>query len=77
MILYFITYCLYTLEARSFPMRDRNGMDSDGGEGKKDLGGAEGGQTVIRTHCIRQDSIYNTEGKDLHTASSKDSVSTY
>lgn len=39
-----------------------------GWEGRKKLGGVEGGETVLRIHCIRKTSIFNKMwwGKELY-----------
>lgn len=44
-------------------MRDRKGMDLDRRGGRKDLGGAEGGETVFRVYCMRKESMFNKRGR--------------
>lgn len=34
-------------------------MDLDGRGGEEELGGKEGGETIIRIYCIRKKSIFN------------------
>lgn len=49
----------YPLEACSFLMWDRKGVDPDGKGGGEELGEVEGGETVIRTDFVRKESIFN------------------
>ena len=49
----------YLLEACSFLMRDRKGVDLDGRRGGEELGGVEGGETIIRIYYVRKKSIFN------------------
>lgn len=38
-------------------MRDRKGGDPDGRRSGEELGGAEGGETIIRIYCVRGKSL--------------------
>ena len=58
-----ILLCYYLLEVYSLLMRDRKGMDLDRRGGRKDLGGAEGGETVFRVYCMRRESMFNKRGR--------------
>ena len=42
--------CYHFLEACSFLMRDKKGVDANGQAGGKDLGGVEEEKTVIRIY---------------------------
>ena len=44
----------YLLEACSFLMRDRKGVDLEGKGGGEELGGINGGKTVIRIYYMRK-----------------------
>jgi hypothetical protein len=44
-------------------MRDGKGVDSHSKGGMVKLGGAEGRETLIRTYCIRKESIFNKKRK--------------
>lgn len=39
-------------------MRDRKEVDLDGGQGREELGGVEGGETVTRIYYVRK-TIFN------------------
>lgn len=59
-LIYLIIFCFvmidcYILKAYFLLMRDRKGMDPEGGRGGEELGGLEGGDTVIRIYCIRKE----------------------
>lgn len=45
-------------------MRDRNQVDPDGRGGREQLGGLEGGKTVIMIYLLRKESIFNKRGKE-------------
>jgi hypothetical protein len=48
-----------------FPVRERNQVDLDGGEGRhKELRGAEGGKTIIKTYCVFKKTISNKRKKE-------------
>ena len=51
---YFFLFGCYLLEACSFLMRDRKGVDLDGRDGGEELGGVEGEETVICVYCMRK-----------------------
>lgn len=55
-------YC-QLLEAFSFLMRARKGVDLDGREGGEELQRVEGGKTVFRLYCLRKESMVNNKGK--------------
>lgn len=40
-------------------MRDGKGVDPDGRGSGKELGGVEGGESVIRVYYMRKESIFN------------------
>lgn len=44
-------------------MRARKGVDPEGRGGGEELGGEEGGKTIIRIYCMRKDSIFNKRKK--------------
>ena len=48
----------YLLEACSFLMRDRKGVDLDGRDGGEELGGVEGEETVIRIYYVRKNIFF-------------------
>lgn len=45
-----------------FFSNDRKGTDLNGSEGGKELGGVQGGGTVIKIYCLRKESIFNKRG---------------
>jgi hypothetical protein len=47
------------LEACSFLVRDRKGVDLERRESGEELGGARGGETIVRRYCMRIESIFN------------------
>lgn len=49
----------YLLEACSFPVRDRKGVDLEERGGRDELGGAAEGETVIILYCMRKQPIFN------------------
>ena len=51
---YMIMFCCYLLEACSFLMRDRKGVDLKGQGGEKELVGVEGGETIVKIHYMRR-----------------------
>lgn len=53
-------YC-YFLEACSFLTRARKGVNPDGKGSRENLGGMEGGETVIRVYYIIKESSFNQE----------------
>jgi hypothetical protein len=44
-------------------VRDRKGVDLDRRRGRKELGGVEGGETLIRIYYVRKQSISNKRGR--------------
>jgi hypothetical protein len=42
----------YLLEARPFLKRDERGLDLEGRGSGEELGGEEGGETVVRKYCM-------------------------
>lgn len=56
---YFVLFGSYLLEAYSILMRDKKAVDPEGSGGGKELGGAEGGETIVRIYSIRKESISN------------------
>jgi hypothetical protein len=44
-------------------MRDRKGVDLEGRGGGEELGGVEGGKTIIGIYCTREESILNKRKK--------------
>ena len=66
MVLFFSCYILYyyyPLEACSFLMRRKKGSGS-GWEGSgEELGGVEGGETIIGIYCMKKESIFNKRQK--------------
>ena len=59
LIFYFVIFGCYLLEACSFLMRDRKGVDLEGRRGGEDLGRVEGEETIIRIYYMRKESIFN------------------
>lgn len=53
----------YLLEASSFLMRDRKGVDPDGRGGVEEPEGGEGRETALQLHCMRKESMFNKGGK--------------
>ena len=53
----------YLLEACSFQMRDRKGVDPNGRGGRDQLARREGGETVIMVYCMRKESVFDKKGK--------------
>ena len=49
----------YLLEACSFLMTDRKGVDPEKRRGGEELGGVQGRESIIRVYCIKKDSILN------------------
>lgn len=43
-------------------MRNRKGMDIEGKEQGEELGGVEGGETLIGVYYVRENSIFNKGG---------------
>ena len=54
LIFYFVMFGCYLLGACSFLMRDRKGVDLEGKGGGEELGGINGGKTVIRIYYMRK-----------------------
>lgn len=63
---YYILFCYYLLEVCSL-IRGREGVDPDGRGGGKELGGAEGGETIIRIYYVRK-KIFSIKGKNVRGA---------
>jgi hypothetical protein len=40
-------------------MRDRKGVDPEGRGGGEELGGVEGGKTIIWIYCMRKNLFFN------------------
>lgn len=55
-------FILQFIEACSLQIRGRKGMVPDGRRAKEELGGVEGGETVIRTYCMRKEALFNKRG---------------
>ena len=53
----FIMPCHYLSEVCSFKMRDRKRVGLNGRGGGEELGGVEGGETVIMIYQVRKESI--------------------
>ena len=49
----------YLLEACSFLMRDRKGVDLEGRRGGKELGGVVGGETIVMIYYMTKEYIFN------------------
>lgn len=60
---YFAMFGFYFLQACSFLMGDRKGVDPEGRGSAEELEGAEGGETVIRMYWMKKESIFNQRGK--------------
>lgn len=60
--LYSLMFCCYLLEACSFLMRDRKGLDPDGRGSREELGWTEGEKTVTRI-CRVKKSIFSKRRK--------------
>lgn len=43
-------------------MRDQKGVDPDGRGGGEELGGAEGGETVIKIQKVRGEELFSIKG---------------
>ena len=56
---YFDMFGCYLLEACSFLMIDRKGVDPEKRRGGEELGGVQGRESIIRVYCIKKDSIFN------------------
>jgi hypothetical protein len=54
---------LLSLEASSF--RDIKGVESEGREGGEELGGIEGGKTVIRIYDVTKESVFNKRKNNI------------
>lgn len=55
--------CFYLLEACSFLVRDRRGVDLEGRRGGERTGRDRRGETVFRLHCMRKESMFNKREK--------------
>ena len=51
---FFVMFYYYPLEACFFEVRYRKGMGEDGLGGGEELGGVEGGETVIRIYYVKK-----------------------
>lgn len=51
-LLYFIMACLVVLEAYSFPIRNKHGMDIEERGAREEMGKKRGGETIIRRYCM-------------------------
>ena len=49
----------FLLEACSFLMKDRKGVDLEERGGGEELGRVEERETIIRKYCLRKESIFN------------------
>lgn len=54
-----VTFCFYFLEAYSFPIRDKKGLDLDGKESGEHLGGVNGREFVFRLYYMRKEYMFN------------------
>lgn len=54
----------YSLDACLLSNRDRKGVDSNGRGCGEELGGVKGGETVIRTYCMKKKSTFNKRKKN-------------
>lgn len=63
---YFILFCYVLLSLRSllFSYERQREVEPDGREGREELEGLEGGQTVIGIYCLREESIFNEMKKN-------------
>jgi hypothetical protein len=57
MLLYFVMFCCYLLEACYFLTIERIGADPDGKGNGKHLGGKEEGETRVSIHFMSKGSI--------------------
>lgn len=62
--MFYIIILLFLEKPICFLLRDRKGVASDEGESGEDLGGVEGGVTVIRIDYMKNKSIFNKRGKN-------------
>jgi hypothetical protein len=44
--------CLVVLEAYSFPIRNKHGMDIEERGAREEMGKKRGGETIIRRYCM-------------------------
>lgn len=64
-ILYFVLLYYYLLEACSFIVRDRTGMDPDERGGGEELKGTDRKETIIRIYHVKNESILNKRKNQL------------
>lgn len=64
---YFILFCYVLLSLRSllFSYERQREVEPDGREGREELEGLEGDQTVIGIYCLREESIFNEMKKKI------------
>lgn len=60
-VFYFVMFCCCLLEAHSFLMRDRKGVDLDGRGGGEELGGRRE-ETPVRIYHVREKSLFLIKG---------------
>lgn len=61
--LYFICYVSLLSLRRLFFSNERQRVDLDGRGSGLELGGAEGGEAIFRTYCMRKESIFHKRWK--------------
>lgn len=60
----------YLLETLSFLMRDKRGVNLERRGSGKELGGLEGGETVLRIYCVFQKEKTTNKSQEAKTKSS-------